>query len=182
MHKHYRWRSEDGNGLEHVDLQWREDTIVAEGVVAGAIDDDGPFGCSYRLCCDTGWRVRSVEVTVCGGAALVLTTNGDGAWRDGDARLLPHLDGCIDVDISATPFTNTLPIRRLGDGLAQRTELPVAWIRVPGLDVHRAPQAYTRLAARRYRFEALDIGFEAELEVDEDGLVRDYPGLFRRVG
>lgn len=177
MNKCYRWRSEDGAGLEHLELQWRDDVIVAEGVVVG----DEAFGCGYRICCDAGWRVRSVEVQVAGGASLVMTTGGDGAWRDSDGRKLRHLDGCIDLDISATPFTNTLPIRRLGDGLQERTEFLMAWVKVPTLEVRRAPQAYTRLAPRRYRFEALDIGFEATLEVDEDGLVIGYPALFRRV-
>jgi uncharacterized protein len=31
-----------------------------------------------------------------------------------------------------------------------------------------------------YRFEALPSGFTAELPVDAEGLVIDYPGLFRR--
>jgi len=181
MHHHYRWQSIDGSGLEHLDIRQGDDVIVAEGVVVGGDDEDVPFGCSYRICCDSGWRVRSVEVHVCGGASIVLTTDGDGSWRDGDGARLPRLDGCIDIDISATPFTNTLPIRRLGRQLDARTELFMAWIRAPSLAVHRAPQAYTRLAERRYRFEALDIGFEATLDVDEDGLVRDYPALFRRV-
>lgn len=182
MHKRYRWRSEDGFGLEHLDLRFGDDVIVAEGTVVGGQDDpDGPYGCHYRVCCDSGWRVRSVEVAVAGGVALVLTSDGGGVWRDGDGAALPMLDGCIDVDISATPFTNTLPIRRLGPRLDARTELFMAWINVSTLAVHRAPQAYTRKADGRYHFEALDIGFEALLEVDGDGMVRDYPGLFRRV-
>lgn len=182
MRKLYRWQSDDGVGLEHLDLQHREDVIVAEGTVVGGQDDpDGPFGCNYRVCCDTGWRVRSVEVYVAGGGGLVLTTDGSGAWRDGDGAAMPDLDGCIDVDISATPFTNTLPIRRIGPQLTRRTEFLMAWINVPTLQVHRAPQAYTLLADGRYHFEALDIDFEATLEVDENGMVRDYPGLFRRV-
>ena len=31
-----------------------------------------------------------------------------------------------------------------------------------------------------YRFESLDGGFTADLPVDPDGLVLDYPGLFKR--
>jgi uncharacterized protein len=31
-----------------------------------------------------------------------------------------------------------------------------------------------------YRFDALTSGFTAELPVDAEGLVIDYPGLFRR--
>jgi uncharacterized protein len=45
-------------------------------------------------------------------------------------------------------------------------------------------QRYGCLQARAdgglYRFEALPSGFTAELPVDADGLVLDYPGLFRR--
>lgn len=52
----------------------------------------------------------------------------------------------------------------------------------PDLTVHAQPQAYTRLADRLYLFENLDgSGFKAELPVDEDGIVLDYPDLFRRV-
>jgi hypothetical protein len=43
-------------------------------------------------------------------------------------------------------------------------------------------QRYTALdGAKHYRFESLDDGFTAELPVDEDGFVLDYPGLFRRL-
>jgi len=33
----------------------------------------------------------------------------------------------------------------------------------------------------RWRFRSLDSGFTAELPVDEVGLVRDYPGIARRL-
>jgi hypothetical protein len=42
-------------------------------------------------------------------------------------------------------------------------------------------QAYTRLAQDRVRFESLSRPFTAELEIDGDGLVLHYPGLFTRV-
>jgi uncharacterized protein len=52
------------------------------------------------------------------------------------------------------------------------------------LSVVPSRQRYLRLAERLWRFELVDDpdGFNAELEVDEDGLVLDYPGLFQRVG
>ena len=44
------------------------------------------------------------------------------------------------------------------------------------------PRSTARLGERLYLFENLDgSGFSAELPVDEDGLVLDYPDLFRRV-
>ena len=43
-------------------------------------------------------------------------------------------------------------------------------------------QRYTCLEPdRRYRYESLDRDFTREIEVDDDGLVVTYPGLFRRV-
>ncbi len=58
----------------------------------------------------------------------------------------------------------------------------MAWVSAPDLEVVAKPQAYTRLEDRLYLFESLDgTGFKAMLPVDEDGLVTEYPELFRRV-
>ncbi|WP_027864112.1 putative glycolipid-binding domain-containing protein [Massilia alkalitolerans] len=176
----YRWQPLDGIGLEHLNLDYRDDVIVADGVVVGDCGD-GPFGCSYRICCDTAWRVRSVEVHAAGGASLVLTSDGSGHWRDGDGAVQPQLGGCTDVDIAATPFTNTLPVRRLGAVLQARTRIAVVYIPVPALAARRMEQAYTRLADGRYLYEWPIGDFQAELELDADGLVRHYPSLFTRL-
>lgn len=176
----YRWQADTGVGLEHLNLDIGDDAIVAEGVVIGDADD-GPFGCSYRIRCDSAWRVRSVDVHAAGGASLVLTSDGKGHWRDGDGAALPQLAGCIDVDIAATPFTNTLPVRRLGDALRQRTAIAVVYIPVPSLAVFPMEQAYTRLADGRYLYEGPIGEFQAELALDGDGLVRHYPSLFTRL-
>lgn len=180
MARNYRWLAEQGRGLEHLSLQVRDDVIVADGVVVGE-DEGARFGAAYQICCNALWQVRSVEVHVAGGASCVLTSDGQGNWRDDDGRAQPQLGGCIDVDISATPFTNTLPIRRLGAQLERRTTVGVAYFLLPGLTLSRAEQAYTRLDPGRYLFESLHSGFRAEIGVDDDGLVLDYPGLFRRL-
>ncbi|MFC0251925.1 putative glycolipid-binding domain-containing protein [Massilia consociata] len=180
MQRVYRWHPSEGVGLEHLILRVMGDVIVAEAVVIGD-RGDGPFGCTYRICCDACWRVRSVDVHAAGGESRVLTTDGSGTWRDGDGAALPALDGCLDVDISATPFTNTLPIRRLGARLRQRTPIRVVYIPVPELDLHCAEQAYTWLAPERYLYEGPIGAFEAELEVDPNGVVVHYPALFHRL-
>jgi uncharacterized protein len=59
--------------------------------------------------------------------------------------------------------------------------LTMAYVWVPELTVGPDPQRYTRLAERRYRFESRDSDFTADLPLDPDGLVLDYPGLFRRI-
>jgi uncharacterized protein len=66
--------------------------------------------------------------------------------------------------------------------VGERRNFRMAWVFAPSLTVHAQPQAYTRLADRLYLFENLDgSGFTAELAVDEDSIVLDYPNLFRRV-
>jgi hypothetical protein len=66
--------------------------------------------------------------------------------------------------------------------VGERRQFRMAWIFAPDLTVQPQPQAYTRLADRIYLFENLDgSGFRAELPVDEDDIVLDYPDLFRRV-
>ena len=50
------------------------------------------------------------------------------------------------------------------------------------LNCHSASaMRYTRLADRLWRFEGLEADFVADLPVDGDGVVLDYPGLFRRL-
>ena len=88
----------------------------------------------------------------------------------------------MDIDIWPTPFTNSFPIRRVPLEVGERREFRMAWVFAPDLTVSPQPQAYTQLADRLYLFESLvGSGFSAELPVDEDGIVLDYPGLFRRV-
>ena len=63
--------------------------------------------------------------------------------------------------------------------------IAVAWVALPELTIRPAPQEYTLLERQpdgaRWRFRSLDSGFTAELPVDATGLVRDYPGIARRL-
>jgi hypothetical protein len=131
------------------------------------------------------WRLRDAELVVTaehGTRRLHLRTDGAGRWRDGAGRALSSVDGCLDIDIWPTPFTNSFPIRRQPMATGERRALVVAWVSAPELTVRPMRQRYTRLGERRYLFENLDgDDFRAELPVDEDGVVLDYEGLFRRV-
>jgi hypothetical protein len=159
--------------------------VVANGLVIG-LEAGRPFRIGYEIRCDRRWRVRKVRAAApdLGQPVLELLTDGEGHWKRGGGEPVPELDGCIDVDISATPLTNTLPIRRLGLGQGESEELMVTYVRVPELLVGPERQRYGCLEAQAdgglYRFEALPSGFTASLPVDGDGLVIDYPGLFRR--
>ena len=115
-----------------------------------------------------------------GSRRVELTGDGSGNWLV-DGQAARPLDGCLDVDLWPTPFTNSLPIRRLQLRPGQTAELLVAFVLAPELEVSAKPQRYTCHGATAFRFEALDDGFIAELAVDEHGLVFLYPGLFRKI-
>jgi uncharacterized protein len=176
-----RWVSEEGVGIEHLAFDASAEGIVVESVLTGQRDGRA-YGLCYRIECDAQWRIKHAFVRVMGGASLELHADGAGHWRDGNGIALAHLDGCIDVDIAATPFTNTLPIRRLPLRKGERRVLEMAYVSVPDLQVTRMQQAYTCIGPdRAYRYENVGSSFAANLQVDEDGLVIDYPGLFRRL-
>lgn len=170
-----------GVGLEHLLLaEGRADSVVL------AFDETrGPFRLEYRLAWDGSWRLGDAELIVttersC--RSLNLHTDGQGHWRHRDGRLIDKLDGCMDIDIWPTPFTNSFPICRESMAIGERRQFLVAWVCAPDLTVQPQPQAYTRIAERRYLFEQFDgSGFKAELPVDESGIVLDYPDLFRRI-
>jgi uncharacterized protein len=94
---------------------------------------------------------------------------------------VPAIAGCLDVDLAFTPATNILPLRRLGLAAGESGEMTAAWVRFPALSIEPLPQRYTRLDARRVRYESRGGAFTAELEVDELGLVVRYPPLWERV-
>jgi hypothetical protein len=176
------WTPWDAPGLEDLRLTVDADGVRADGLIIG-VADDGPYRLRYSVRCDAGWRVREARVVRLDRAVapIVLRANGAGRWMTGEGDPLPALAGCIDIDLAGSPFTNTLPIRRLGLADGESRDLTMAYIRVPELTVTPDPQRYTRLAADRYLYESRDSDFCAELPLDEHGLVRDYPGLFRRV-
>jgi uncharacterized protein len=176
-----RWQDWEGHGLEHLVLREDEDGgIRVYSFVLG--DEEGrPFGLRYQVICNHEWRAMLALVEIAGDGVLI-TIDDDGNWRKDGDQPLPHLREALDVDITATPFTNTLPIRRLGLEAGQSADIVVAYIDVPSLTVTADPQRYTCLEPmRRYRFESQGGDFVREIEVDEHGLVVLYPGLFRRV-
>src|SRR5579864_228307 len=176
-----RWASEEGEGIEHLAFDARSEGFHVESAVVGQRYGRS-YGLFYTIDCDLQWRVTHASLRVAGGGELELHGDGAGHWRDGSGRTLGAIEGCIDIDIAATPFTNTLPIRRLQLAEGERKPIQVAYISTPDLEVTRVEQAYSCIELNReYRYEGIFRHFAANMKIDEDGLVLDYPTLFRRL-
>lgn len=182
------WNPWTGEGLEHLRLTQDGGGVVADSVIIGA-ENGALFRIRYTIRCDARWRVQDLRAYSLAGDSeeFEVSTDGKGHWITATGDTVPSLQGCSDVDISATPFTNTLPIRRLGLEAGKSADLEVVYLTVPEMWVEPVRQRYTCLKRDAqgglYRFESLDgefAGFTADLPVDADGLVLDYPGLFRR--
>jgi len=174
-------RDREGVGLEHLLLHERS----ADSAILTFDEACQPFRLAYQLTWDERWRLRAARLAVTtehGVRPLHLDADGEGHWRDGAGRALTDLEGCIDIDIWPTPFTNTFPIRRQPMAVGATREFLMAYVVAPELTVVAMRQRYTRLADQRYLYESLDgSGFSAEISVDEEGLVLDYQDTFRRV-
>jgi hypothetical protein len=180
QHVHrYAWRDAEGSGRQSLVVIYGDDAITADGHVEPG--GDLPDAIEFTIVCDGNWRTRGVEVIEpSSGRRLMLVADGTGGWSS-DTGSLPALHGAVDVDITATPFTNTLPIRRWSLEVGEHVDILTAYVSVPEFTVSADPQRYTRLSERVYRFEALDSGFTRDITVDELGFVVEYPGLFSRI-
>ena len=184
--RHIRWEWIDRPGMETVSIERLASGTVARGSVLVVLDAVA-LRASYRIVHDVTWRFLEAHVEAGpleSPRTLQIRRSSSGRWEvDGAPR--PDLDGCEDVDLMITPYTNTPPLaaRALAPGESRR--LCVAWVRFPDLHVEAVEQEYTRLDAgtipSRYRYRNLKSGFTGELTVDGDGLVIDY-GSWRRQG
>jgi hypothetical protein len=170
------WQASDGGSevciLEPAGRGWRlRGTVLTH-------EASRPIELRYAVTVDSVWATTEVEVLVsfAGGEPRELAELG-ALWSG--AERPPEFADCVDVDLSFTPATNTLPIRRLGLDVGDEAEIRVAWLVWPVLTVRPVRQRYARLAKDRYRYTQDD--FEAVLTVDEHGLVLDYEGLWRAI-
>jgi hypothetical protein len=176
------WRRLDPPGCEYFELRESAEGWTLAGTVVLA-EAGTPYRVSYTLRCDKAWETREARIVQRRGDvedALALRVDAQRRWWRGEQEL-PQLRGLIDIDLSCTPSTNTLPIRRLALAQGQGRDVTAAWVRLPELVLEPLPQRYTRVGPAQYHYASGGGGFTATLETDELGLVRGYPPGWERV-
>jgi hypothetical protein len=176
------WEWLTGPGLERFELVREENGWKARGTIV-ALGERGPAEAVYSWSCDEAWRTRQADISLrdesCERSLHVIAKNG--RWFE-NGHEKKQLAGCVDIDLGWSPSTNTIAIRRLNLPIGARSApLTMAWVRFPQLTLEPLAQEYERLSERRYIYTSRDGDFRAALDVDEDGLVVEYEGYWRRV-
>jgi hypothetical protein len=181
------WIPWDSLGIEHLRFDTDvEGNVTADGLVIG-LADGVPFRVRYVIRLDKTWNVSSVHINQLDleKVPTFFSSNKESDWFDSLRKPVPSVSGCTDIDLSVSPFTNTIPIRRLNLEVGESAEIDVAYFKLPGFQVNPVRQRYTLLEStptgHTYRYESIDSGYTADLPVDEYGLIVDYPEAWRRV-
>ena len=143
----------------------------------------GQLGSGFVVRCsidtNASWHAMNLEAAVGVDKSIILQRNEGNYWFDESNTEILLLRGCVDIDLSVTPVTNTFPIRKLQLGIGESAEIEAAYIEFPSLVASRNLQRYTRLSRLTERYEAVGTYFMSEIVVDQDDLVISYDGLFR---
>jgi hypothetical protein len=192
------WIKDDPSSVEFAEIAIAEEHLTASGVAVGTAPL--PYGLDYELETRAGFVTARLRITSRGEGwrrELDLRRAEDGVWsiavdEQGDVDLPPaggdaaRFADALDCDLGLSPVTNMMPILRHGllSG-GGPIELTMAWVAVPALAVQpdRQRYAHVRSAADHHvvRYEAVDGSFAADITVDADAVVVDYPGIARRL-
>ncbi|RLQ92804.1 putative glycolipid-binding domain-containing protein [Planomicrobium sp. Y74] len=175
------WENKETFGCEYLKIFSKENTIHVESSVI-YLESGSPIQIDYQLELDSSWRTIKVKIQNRGGEGLLLTSLREGEWFDQQETRMDELDGAIDLDISATPFSNSLPINRYDWKVDQKREFEMVYVSVPSLEVQKVKQTYTYIEGNKKMriFNYQCQGFESLISVDANGFVIDYPQLFVR--
>lgn len=192
------WIKDDPFGVEFAEIGVADGRMTASGVAIGSAPP--PYRLDYELATGREFVTTRLRVTSRGDGwlrELDLRRDPDGAWsiaamQEGDVDLPPAggdtagLADALDCDLGLSPVTNMMPILR--HGLLDPggpIELTMAWVAVPALAVQADGQRYRHLdsSVDRHvvRFESSDGSFAADITLDADAVVIDYPGIARRL-
>jgi hypothetical protein len=181
MQKNILWTGIAYHSLENGILTITDNGSEINSSIIGAYAGE-LYKIEYRIRTNQYWETTFFEIT----SQLYNTVERTAFRREGkeswyvNGQPEEKFNGCIDIDISLTPFTNTLPINRLKLSEKESEQVKVLYVDVLGRKMMPVQQKYTRLSPTDYKYENVPNDFESVIAVDDLGLVVEYPGLFKR--
>lgn len=178
----YQWRDVGGRSLEVLRIEPSPTGFDVRADIVHAADT--PFAATYDWMLDQSWRTVGLRLSVRGDETRTMSIerSGDASWRV-DGRERADLSGCEEIDLSITPFCNTLALLRFGAPPGGAGELTTLYVQFPDLSLTSSRQRYEQIGRTEFLYVDLGLysGFTAKLTVDADGFVRNYEKLFVRI-
>lgn len=179
--KSFTWKGIFYDSVEHLQVSEAEGIHNVHSVINGS-SEGKMYNVKYRSEISEDWMVINFQIafTVNGKAQEITGVRNVGEWNiNGEPD--PRFSGFRFIDISLSPFTNTLPINSLGMVVGQAQEISVIYIDILDGEITPVRQRYCKLSEKTFGYENVSDDFRTEIKVDDDGFVTFYPGLFERV-
>lgn len=175
------WKGILYQSLEYFNVQSDDKGYNVESRIIGSYKDK-IYTVDYRMFIDKNWIVQNflIESEV---NKVKITLEGkrlQNQWTINNV-VNPEFNHFKFIDISLTPFTNTLPINNLNLPENSSQKIDVIYIDILNQHIRPVQQQYTRTTSDQYLYENIENDFKAEVSVDESGLVISYPELFEKI-
>jgi hypothetical protein len=172
-----KWVGLDDDSIENCLINWHTNGVVVKSEIVGR-----NLHMRYEIRTDTHWITTYCELSGYNAEFdfhFAFKRDNNGSWI-GNGQHDSRFDHCDFVDISLTPFTNSLPINNLNLSEKEAREIRVVYFDFSERLIRPVRQCYTKLSKYLYHYENVPNDFEADIQVDDKGLIVDYPGLFTR--
>jgi hypothetical protein len=180
MQKSIVWEGLLYDTEEHCSINYLDTSIIVRSEIEGWAGQKAVYA-DYVLTLNLDWTVREINIDFTTGTqqhSYCFTRHGSGQWTDSEGTLYRKFNDCCFVDISLTPFTNTLPLNGITFTNGQPEQIEVLYFDILNNEVRTDVQRYTKIDNLRYQFENDGGNFSAVIETDTDGFVTRYPNLY----
>ena len=180
-YKNVNWKGIKYNSLENMKCIRVADTFRISSKISGNFNNCN-FVCDYSLETTLNWEVKNFEIEFVTNECdkKFIGKNYNGKWViNGIEEAL--YNNVTFIDISLTPFTNTLPIKNINFEKNIEQNISVIYLDVLGSNISLVQQAYKKITDTKFSYKNFQSNFETDILVDNDGFVLDYPNLFKRV-
>lgn len=175
------WQGIAFQSIEYFNLKENDKDIQVTSKIIGCYENK-MYAVDYKLIIDSDWNIQEfmIESEI---NTIKNTLTGKKYQEEWEINNVVNLDfkGFNFIDISLTPFTNTLPINNLKLAENDTQQIKVIYIDVLNNLVKPVTQQYTRTAPYTYHYDNLQTDFKSDILVDDHGLVVNYPKLFDKI-
>ncbi|MGF7118621.1 putative glycolipid-binding domain-containing protein [Methanobacterium oryzae] len=152
------------------------------GIAVGKTDGDIPFAMEYDIKLEVDWNIKELSIKSLLDERVIKLVHKDNQWYDGSGQHLKEFDDVGFVDISISPFTNTLPIKRVDFKGKEPQKIDIIYFDENLFSLRRLQQIYSKIDERTYRYQDVELpDFIYDIVVDDDGLLVYFPKLFKQV-